>query len=44
MSFHPNEVARRARLASGIVLGCFALLGAAFFRTQVLEHEKYSLK
>ena len=44
MSFHPNDVGRRARIASGLMLVAFALLATAFFRTQVLEHEKYSLK
>lgn len=44
MSFHPNEVARRARLASLVIALSFGSLAAAFFRTQVLQHEKYSLK
>ncbi len=41
-SFHPNEVQRRARVASGILFGLFVLLGGAFFRTQVLENEDFS--
>ena len=35
MSFHPNDVGRRSRVASVILLGAFALLTSAFFRTQV---------
>lgn len=43
MSFHPNEIQRRGRVASGILVGVFALLAAAFFRAQVLENERYVL-
>ena len=44
MSFHPNEVQRRARVASGLLLVAFLLLGASFFRTQVLQNARYSLQ
>ena len=44
MSFHPNEVMRRARTATFIAFGAFALLLSAFFRTQVLQNEQYALK
>ena len=44
MSFHPNEIARRARVASFIVLGTFLFLTGAFFRTQVVQHERFALK
>ena len=44
MSFHPNEIARRARVASFILMGTFLFLIAAFFRTQVLQHERFALK
>ncbi len=44
MSFHPNEVARRARIASFIVIGTFLFLMGAFFRTQVLQHTRFALK
>ncbi len=43
MSFHPNEVQRRARVASGIVFGGLLLLLGAFFRTQVLQNARYVL-
>lgn len=44
MSFHPNEVMRRARTATAIAFGTFLLLLSAFFRTQVLQNEQYALK
>jgi penicillin-binding protein 2 len=44
MSFHPNEVARRARIASFILMGTFLFLAGAFFRTQVLLHARFALK
>jgi penicillin-binding protein 2 len=44
MSFHPNDVARRTRSAAIVLTAIFALLLAAFFRTQVLENSKYALQ
>ena len=44
MSFHPNEVARRGRVATGALLALFALLMAAFFRTQIVENSRYALQ
>ena len=44
MSFHPNEVQRRARTASGLLVGAFVLLVGAFFRTQVLRNAEYVLQ
>src|SRR6476469_8191350 len=44
MSFHPNDVARRARTASFITPGIIGLLVAAFFRTQVLDQARYALQ
>ncbi len=44
MSFHPNDVARRAQVATvGILVGFVLLLGA-FFRTQVLQNAQYVLQ
>ena len=43
-SFHPNEVQRRGRIASTLVLVVIGTLGAAFFRTQVLRHAQYTLE
>ena len=44
MSFHPNDVARRARAAAIISTGVIALLCTAFFRTQVLGHKQWVLQ
>ena len=44
MSFHPNDVARRARTASVFIVGAFTLLLANFFRAQVLQSAEYVLK
>ncbi|HEX2778809.1 MAG TPA: penicillin-binding protein 2 [Gemmatimonadaceae bacterium] len=44
MSFHPNDVARRARTASFIAGGIVVFLVAAFFRTQVLDRKRYALQ
>ena len=43
MSFHPNEVQHRARVASAIVAGTLFILLGAFFRTQVLQNARYVL-
>ena len=44
MSFHPNELARRARVSSWALMGFFLLLLAAFFRTQIVENSRYTLQ
>ena len=44
MSFHPNDVARRGRSASVMLLGAFVLLVGAFFKTQVLQNAQYVLQ
>lgn len=41
MSFHPNEMLRRARLARVMLMVSFVALGGAFFRTQVLLNDEY---
>ena len=44
MSFHPNEVARRARMSSlALVVGFFLLVGA-FFKTQVIQNRQYVMQ
>jgi penicillin-binding protein 2 len=44
MSFHPNDVARRAG-ATSLALGVgFVLLVGAFFKTQVLQHKQYVMQ
>lgn len=44
MSFHPNEIQRRARVASGVLFVGFLFLAGAFFRTQVLHGARYTLQ
>jgi penicillin-binding protein 2 len=41
MSFHPNDVARRARTSSLALSIGFVLLIGAFFRTQVIQSRQY---
>jgi penicillin-binding protein 2 len=44
MSFHPNDVARRARMSSmALGLGFLALVGA-FFKTQVIQNKQYVMQ
>lgn len=44
MSFHPNDVARRARAASYVSIGLILFLSAAFFRTQILGNKQWVLQ
>jgi penicillin-binding protein 2 len=44
VSFHPNEVAHRTRIAAGTLVVLFALLLSAFFRTQIVENSRYALQ
>ena len=44
MSFHPNDVARRGRVASGFLMLTFAGLVGAFFNTQVRRHREYVMQ
>ncbi len=44
MSFHPNDIARRTRLSSIALSVGFLVLLTAFFRTQVLDTEKYAMQ
>jgi len=41
VSFHPNDVVRRSRLARSLLLLAFVLLGGGFYRAQVLRHSEY---
>jgi len=43
MSFHPNEVSRRARAAALICTGLIVLLIGAFFRAQILRNQQWVL-
>src|SRR5205085_6216278 len=44
MSFHPNDVARRGRQASVLLLIVIGFLVSAFFRTQVLRNQQWVLQ
>jgi penicillin-binding protein 2 len=44
MSFHPNAVQERARVASALLFLVFLFLGGSFFRTQVLQGARYHLQ
>src|SRR5438046_7577162 len=44
MSFHPNDVARRARMSSAALGIGFVLLIGAFFRTQVVQYKQYVMQ
>jgi penicillin-binding protein 2 len=44
VSIHPNDVARRARIARVTLAVLFVSLAGAFFKTQVLEHDRYKLQ
>ncbi len=42
--FHSFRVQERARIARWLLLGAFLLLALAFFRTQVLQYDRYRLR
>ncbi|MEP6989468.1 MAG: penicillin-binding protein 2 [bacterium] len=44
MSFHPNEIRRRGRVAMLLIAGVLFFLMGGFFRSQVVMHEKYALQ
>jgi penicillin-binding protein 2 len=41
VSYHPNDVARRATVARGLLVVGFLALASAFFRAQVLRTAEY---
>ncbi|HXF25459.1 MAG TPA: hypothetical protein VN602_13105, partial [Gemmatimonadaceae bacterium] len=44
MSVHPNDIARRSRVAkAGLAVVILSLMGA-FFNAQVLQHDRYKLQ
>jgi penicillin-binding protein 2 len=43
MNFHPNDVQRRARVASGVLFLTIVFLTGSFFRAQILQHSQYAL-
>lgn len=44
MSAHPNDIAKRARIARIALAVIFVSLCAAFFNTQVLQYDRYKLQ
>ena len=44
MSFHPNDVGRRSRVAVVLLVGIFAVITSAFFRTQVTGASQWTLQ
>ncbi len=44
MSFHPNDLHRRGLSATVIIVGTLLAMAGGFFRSQVLQHEKYALQ
>ena len=44
MSVHPNDIARRSRIASLGVAALLVALASAFFNAQVLQHDRYKLQ
>jgi penicillin-binding protein 2 len=44
MSFHPNDIRRRARAARVMIGGVLLFLTGGFFRSQVFHHAKYALQ
>ena len=41
MSFHPNDIARRTRLSTYLLIGGFFALLSAFFNAQILQTNQY---
>jgi penicillin-binding protein 2 len=44
MSFHPNDVVRRGRVAAIAVCGVLIFLLSAFFKTQIIGNQKWMLQ
>jgi penicillin-binding protein 2 len=44
MSFHPNDIQKRGRAANVMVAGVLVFLTVGFFRSQVVQHQKYALQ
>ncbi len=44
MRFPPNDLVKRGRVASLVVVGALAVLVGGFFRSQVVNHAKYDLQ
>jgi penicillin-binding protein 2 len=44
VSFHPNDLQRRARAARALIALTFVFLVGAFFRTQIRDYARYALQ
>ena len=44
MSFHPNEIRRRGRVAALLIVAVLLFLLGGFFRSQVVQHQKYAMQ
>src|SRR5438552_1567651 len=44
MSFHPNDIVRRGRAAAVLIGAALVFLLSAFFRTQVMHNQQWSLQ
>ena len=44
MSFHPNDIQKRGRAANVMLAGVMLFLAGGFFRSQVIQHQKYALQ
>jgi penicillin-binding protein 2 len=44
MTYHPNEIRRRGLAANMMVAAVMLFLTAGFFRSQIVQHEKYTLQ
>jgi len=44
MSFHPNDIRRRGQVAAIGIAALMLFLTGAFFRSQVIQHAKYTLQ
>jgi penicillin-binding protein 2 len=44
MTFHPNEIRRRGVAANAMVAAVMLFLTGGFFRSQIVQHDKYTLQ
>ena len=44
MSFHPNDIQRRGRVANVMIAAVLLFLSVGFFRSQILDYRKYALQ
>ncbi|MEP6732003.1 MAG: penicillin-binding protein 2 [bacterium] len=44
MRFQPNEIRRRGEVAMLLILGVLLFITGGFFRSQIIQHQKYALQ